>query len=140
VVLAARLRLWQGVTTLGTIYSSILFQNRAPEGMVMILNYIGGVTNQKVMTMTEDELVAQVRPRCAVGYVADAQSYMYAMPLPLEREVFGQEFDVYNFAHLRKTKQLCTKIFRPFAGKFLLGPSQTHAASCQTTSHVRGSA
>lgn len=61
----------QGVTTLGTIYSSILFQNRAPEGMVMILNYIGGVTNQKVMTMTEDELVAQVDKDVRIMLVKD---------------------------------------------------------------------
>ena len=41
------------------------------------------------------------------------------MTLPLKREVFWQEFDVYSFAHFRNTKQLCTKIFRPLAGKFI---------------------
>lgn len=50
----------QGVTTLGTIYSSALFPHRAPPGRVLLLNYIGGAKNTGVAGMGAEELAAQV--------------------------------------------------------------------------------
>jgi len=50
----------QGVVTLGTIYSSALFPNRAPPGQVLLLNYIGGAKNTRVADMSKEELTKQV--------------------------------------------------------------------------------
>ncbi|XP_010240808.1 PREDICTED: protoporphyrinogen oxidase 1, chloroplastic [Nelumbo nucifera] len=50
----------QGVETLGTIYSSSLFPNRAPPGRVLLLNYIGGATNPGILTKTKSDLVEAV--------------------------------------------------------------------------------
>ncbi|WCJ22593.1 Protoporphyrinogen oxidase chloroplastic [Euphorbia peplus] len=50
----------QGVETLGTIYSSSLFPNRAPDGRILLLNYIGGATNPGVLAKKESELVEAV--------------------------------------------------------------------------------
>jgi len=50
----------QGITTLGTIYSSSLFPGRAPPGQTLLLNYFGGALNRKVTEMSDDDIIAQV--------------------------------------------------------------------------------
>ncbi|XP_051141862.1 protoporphyrinogen oxidase, chloroplastic [Andrographis paniculata] len=50
----------QGVETLGTIYSSSLFPNRAPPGRILLLNYIGGATNTGIISKGESQLVESV--------------------------------------------------------------------------------
>ncbi|KAG0612173.1 hypothetical protein M758_6G008000 [Ceratodon purpureus] len=50
----------QGVQTLGTIYSSSLFPNRAPEDRVLLLNYIGGAQFTQITEKSDEEIVKTV--------------------------------------------------------------------------------
>ncbi|XP_068662148.1 protoporphyrinogen oxidase 1, chloroplastic [Aristolochia californica] len=50
----------QGVETLGTLYSSTLFPNRAPPGRVLLLNYIGGAINTGIVSKSKSDLVEAV--------------------------------------------------------------------------------
>lgn len=49
----------EGRSTLGTLWDSSIFPNRAPEGQVLLRSMMGGATNMAAIDLTEDEVKAR---------------------------------------------------------------------------------
>jgi oxygen-dependent protoporphyrinogen oxidase len=52
--------------TLGTVWNSSLFPNRAPEGHALLTSFIGGATDPQAVTLSADELVSTVHKEIAL--------------------------------------------------------------------------
>jgi oxygen-dependent protoporphyrinogen oxidase len=64
---------------LGSLFSSSMFEGRAPEGTVILTNFVGGRRNPDVAALPDRELVAAVR--------ADLETLVGAKGEPLWTEI-----------------------------------------------------
>ena len=51
----------EGCNTLGTLWDSSIFQNRAPEGKVLLRSMMGGACHPEYIGLTDEEVVRRVR-------------------------------------------------------------------------------
>ncbi|KAL6525852.1 Protoporphyrinogen oxidase 1, chloroplastic [Orobanche minor] len=108
----------QGVETLGTIYSSSLFPNRAPSGRVLLLNFIGGATNPGVASKTESQVVESVDRDLRMMLVNRSAPD----PLVLGVRVWPQAIPQFMVGHLDVLDDAQTALSRGgFRGLFLGG-------------------
>ena len=56
----------EGLSTLGTLWDSSMFDNRAPEGKVLLRSMMGGACFPQYVTLSDDEVVARVRKDLAL--------------------------------------------------------------------------
>ena len=83
--------------TLGTIYSSVIFPDRAPAGEVLLLSYIGGATNRGILNQTEEDLVEQVdKDLRKILIKPDA-----AKPKAIGTRVWPKAIPQFNLGHLK---------------------------------------
>jgi protoporphyrinogen/coproporphyrinogen III oxidase len=62
----------EGRSTLGTLWDSSMFENRAPEGKVLLRSMMGGACFPEYVKLSDDEVVARVRQDLAVTMGIDA--------------------------------------------------------------------
>jgi protoporphyrinogen/coproporphyrinogen III oxidase len=90
----------EGCHTLGTLWDSSIFPNRAPEGHVLLRSMLGGATRPEAMNLSEAEITAQVK--------ADLQKIMGIAATPDFVRVFRhtQAIPQYTVGHERKLTAL----------------------------------
>jgi oxygen-dependent protoporphyrinogen oxidase len=62
----------EGRNTLGTLWDSSMFENRAPEGKVLLRSMMGGACFPEYVTLSDEEVEARVRQDLAVTMGIDA--------------------------------------------------------------------
>lgn len=63
----------EGRNTLGTLWDSSMFENRAPEGKVLLRSMMGGACFPEYVKLSDDEVVAKVRQDLALAMGIDAE-------------------------------------------------------------------
>ena len=107
----------QGITTLGTIYSSSLFPGRAPAGYQELLCYIGGATNRGIVDQGDDAIVAQVDK--------DLRAMLVSPDAPPPRKigvrVWPRAIPQFNVGHLDEVTRAKAALSGAGLGGVLLG-------------------
>jgi oxygen-dependent protoporphyrinogen oxidase len=110
-----------GLQTLGTVWNSSLFPNRAPEGQVLLTSFVGGATNPQAVALPAEELAALVH--CEIApLLAIRQSPVFS-----NVEFYQRAIPQYNLGHadrIAKLMNLRQKHLNLWlAGNYLRGPA-----------------
>lgn len=90
----------EGCNTLGTLWDSSIFPNRAPDGYVLLRSMMGGATNPQAIDLSETEVVNRVR--------SDLRTIMGIQADPDFIRVFRHQHAIpqYTVGHSRKVQAL----------------------------------
>ncbi|HEV2297697.1 MAG TPA: protoporphyrinogen oxidase [Candidatus Acidoferrales bacterium] len=111
----------EGLHTLGTIWNSSLFPNRAPEGMVLMTSFVGGATDPKTVAQDPGYIANEVRDE--IGRVLSITGP------PIERQVWRhlRALPQYNLGHSQRVRIIREELSQLrgvfLAGNYLDGPS-----------------
>lgn len=94
----------EGIDTLGTLFPSSLFEQRAPAGKVLLTSFIGGRLNPVVAQRRDDEIAAQVladiRPLLGISGEAE-KCWVTRWPAAIPQ---------YELGHLQRLQQIDTAL------------------------------
>ncbi|MGC2705971.1 MAG: protoporphyrinogen oxidase, partial [Candidatus Acidiferrales bacterium] len=111
----------QKIRTLGTVWNSSLFRDRAREGTATMTSFIGGATDVEIVRHSEEDIarIVQDENACILGITGP----------PIESAVWGytRALPQYNLGHghivetIRDAERQMPGLF--FAGNYLEGPA-----------------
>ena len=107
--------------TLGTVWNSSLFPNRAPKGQVLLSSFVGGASNPKAAAVAPEELVAivhrEISPLLAI----------HQPPIFSNVEFYERAIPQYNLGHAERIASLSSLQQKYsnlwLAGNYLRGPA-----------------
>ncbi|MBE9187258.1 protoporphyrinogen oxidase, partial [Microcoleus sp. LEGE 07076] len=92
----------QGIRTLGTIWTSSLFADRAPAGWQTLTSYIGGATDSGIENLDSEQIVGEVhRDLSKILLKPDA-----APPKVLALRLWKRAIPQYNLGHFDRLQQV----------------------------------
>ena len=110
-----------GLRVLGTVWNSSLFPGRAPEGLVLLTSFVGGMTDPQAVTHSKEELLSAVHREIA-RLLSIRQTPVFS-----NAEIYQRALPQYNLGHHERITAL--KNLRPkfpslwLTGNYLRGPS-----------------
>jgi len=110
-----------GVRTLGTVWNSSLFPNRAPDGQALLTSFIGGATDPLAVKLPPDELAAIVHKELS------AILRIRSKPTFSNVSIYTRALPQYNLGHgarlaaIEQARQNHPNLW--LAGNYLRGPA-----------------
>ena len=92
----------QGIRTLGTIWTSSLFPNRAPAGWQTLSSYIGGATDSEIGNLDAEQIVEEVHRDLSRILLKPGA----AQPKVLAVNVWKRAIPQYNLGHFDRLEQI----------------------------------
>jgi oxygen-dependent protoporphyrinogen oxidase len=106
----------QGIRTLGTIWTSSLFPDRAPAGWQTLTSYIGGATDPELGNLDPEQIVREVhRDLSRILLKKEAQQ-----PKVLTVKLWQRAIPQYNLGHFDRLQQI-EKGLASLPGVYLCG-------------------
>lgn len=106
---------------LGTLFSSSLFKNRAPEGRVILSSYIGGMRQPELAGLPEDKLYELVHHDLAgLLNITEQPTFKIAHYFPRAIPQYDVGYGFYK-DHIAKIQERCPGLF--IGGNYTRGPA-----------------
>jgi protoporphyrinogen/coproporphyrinogen III oxidase len=111
----------ENLRTLGAVWNSSLFPNRAPEGLVLLTSFIGGATDPQAVELSTKEIVSTVHRELAPILSIRSQ------PTFCNVEIYQRALPQYNIGHTERIATLeresSSLLNLKLVGNYLRGPA-----------------
>jgi protoporphyrinogen/coproporphyrinogen III oxidase len=111
----------EGLRTLGTVWNSSLFPNRAPQGSVLLTSFIGGVTDPQAVSRSAEEISAIVHRE--ISRILSIRN----QPIFSSVQIYERAIPQYTIGHTARVADLqresSSLLNLKLVGNYLRGPA-----------------